>query len=188
MQIPGVLDDLYHYEGDLGVTFADGVATIRVWAPTAQKIRLHLFDDSNAATEPNVEDMSEDTATGVWSISGAKDWYGKYYLFEVTVYAPSTGKIEMNLVTDPYSVSLSTNSERSQIIDLSDPALMPQGWQTVAKPPLAAPEDSVIYELHVRDFSAYDESVSGKIAASSRPSPKRLRMECSTSRRWRKPD
>jgi pullulanase-type alpha-1,6-glucosidase len=159
MQIPGVLDALYHYDGDLGVTFADSVPTIRVWAPTAQNVRLHLFDDSSAATEPDVQDMTEDTTTGVWSISGAKDWYGKYYVFEVTVYAPSTGNMVVNLVTDPYSVSLSTNSERSQIIDLSDPTLMPQGWETVAKPPLAAPEDSVIYELHVRDFSAYDESV-----------------------------
>ncbi|MBI1258421.1 MAG: pullulanase-type alpha-1,6-glucosidase [Chloroflexi bacterium] len=160
MQIPGVLDDLYRYEGDLGVTFADGVPRIRVWAPTAQNVRLHLFDDSSPATEPTVADMSEDGTTGVWSIRGAKDWYGKYYLFEVTVYAPSTGNMVVNLVTDPYSVSLSTNSERSQIIDLNDPALMPDAWQTVAKPPLAAPEDSVIYELHVRDFSAYDESVS----------------------------
>ena len=147
---------------NLGVTFADGVPTIRVWAPTAQNVRLHLFDNSRPATEPTVANMSEDTATGVWSINGAKDWYGKYYLFEVTVYAPSTGKMETNLVTDPYSVSLSTNSARSQIIDLNDPALMPDGWQTVEKPPLAAPEDSVIYELHVRDFSAYDDSVSAE--------------------------
>ncbi|MFN8451875.1 MAG: pullulanase-type alpha-1,6-glucosidase, partial [Anaerolineae bacterium] len=103
--------------------------------------------------------MELDAATGVWSITGGSDWYGKYYLFEVTVYAPSTQKIEMNLVTDPYSVSLSTNSARSQIIDLNDPALMPDGWATLAKPELDAPEDSVIYELHVRDFSAYDDSV-----------------------------
>ena len=36
---------------------------------------------------------------------------------------------------------------------------MPPGWQDLAKPPLAAPEDSVIYELHVRDFSIHDETV-----------------------------
>ncbi|MCC6802432.1 MAG: DUF3372 domain-containing protein, partial [Anaerolineae bacterium] len=169
LQIPGVLDDLYRYDGDLGVTFSDGVPTIRVWAPTAQYIFLHLFDDSNPATESTRHEMTYDSATGVWSITGEPDWYGKYYLFEVTVYAPSTQKIETNLVTDPYSVSLSTNSARSQIIDLNDPALMPDGWQTLEKPELDAPEDSVIYELHVRDFSAYDDTVPederGKFAA-----------------------
>ncbi len=159
LQIPGVLDDLYAYDGNLGVTFSDGAPLISVWAPTAQNVRLFVYDDSNAATEPTIHDMDFDAQSGVWAYWGDSSWNGKYYLFEVTVYAPTTQKIETNLVTDPYSVSLSMNSTRSQIIDLNDPALMPDGWQTLAKPALAAPEDSVIYELHVRDFSAYDESV-----------------------------
>ena len=122
-------------------------------------MRLYLYDDSNASTEPTIHDMDFDAQSGVWAYWGDSSWNGKYYLFEVTVYAPTTQKIETNLVTDPYSVSLSMNSTRSQIIDLNDPALMPEGWQTLAKPALDAPEDSVIYELHVRDFSAYDDSV-----------------------------
>jgi pullulanase len=36
---------------------------------------------------------------------------------------------------------------------------MPGGWQTLDKPPLSAPEDIVLYELHIRDFSWYDEDV-----------------------------
>ncbi len=159
LQIPGVLDDLYAYDGDLGAHFYEGAPLISVWAPTAQNVRLYLYDNSNAASEPTIHDMDFDAETGVWAVWGDPDWKGKYYLFEVTVYAPTTQKIETNLVTDPYSVSLSTNSTRSQIVDLNDPALMPEGWQTLEKPPLAAPEDSVIYELHVRDFSAYDDSV-----------------------------
>ena len=72
---------------------------------------------------------------------------------------PPPAKIEKNLVTDPYSFSLSTNSLRSQIVDLTDAALQPLDWQQLAKPALAAPEDAVIYELHVRDFSIFDETV-----------------------------
>ncbi len=51
------------------------------------------------------------------------------------------------------------NSTRSQIVDLNDPALQPSGWADVVKPPLAAPEDIVVYELHVRDFSINDMTV-----------------------------
>ena len=83
----------------------------------------------------------------------------QYYLYEVEVFVPKTGKIETNLVTDPYSVSLAMNSLRSQIVDLEDPALKPDGWDKLSKPSLAAPEDSVIYELHIRDFSIKDSSV-----------------------------
>ncbi len=103
--------------------------------------------------------MDFDSETGVWSITGESDWKGQYYLYKVEVYAPSTGKIETNLVTDPYSLSLSMNSKFSQIIDLNDAGLKPQGWDTLEKPALAAPEDIVIYELHIRDFSVSDQTV-----------------------------
>ena len=39
------------------------------------------------------------------------------------------------------------------------PQLQPRGWRKLHKPRLAAPEDIVLYELHVRDFSATDATV-----------------------------
>lgn len=159
VQIPGALDALFPYDGPLGVTIEDGLPTIRVWAPTARQVRLHRFADADPDTRAVVLPMTLDAATGVWSIRGEASWIGQYYLFEVDVYVPSEGRVVTNLVTDPYSVSLSANSTRSQIIDLNDPALQPPGWETLPKPPLAAPEDVVLYELHVRDFSILDETV-----------------------------
>jgi pullulanase len=120
-------------------------------------IRLHLFDSSQAPEPSAVLAMAE--TNGVWSIVGRPDWKWKYYQYEVTVYTPSTGKVEQALATDPYSRSLSMNSKRTQIVDLNDPALVPEGWGAFAKPTLEAPEDIVIYELHVRDFSANDPTV-----------------------------
>jgi len=103
--------------------------------------------------------MEWDEPTGVWSVTGDETWKGKYYLYEVKVFVPSTGKIETNLVTDPYSISLSMNGVRSQVVDLNDTELKPQGWDSLPKPPLAAPEDIVLYELHIRDFSISDATV-----------------------------
>ncbi len=161
LQIPGVLDDLYATTARLGVTFNDDAPILRVWAPTAQNVRLHIFDDSDPDTESTVYDMFRVDRSGVWTITGSPDWYGKYYLYEVTVYAPAVTDIVTNLVTDPYSVSLAMNSTRSQIIDLAnDPDLMPDGWDSVSKPPLDSPTDIVVYELHVRDFSVNDPSAS----------------------------
>ena len=159
LQIPGVLDDLFSYDGDLGVTWAGDVPTIRVWAPTAKRVSLQLYADADPATVNVPVEMTLDPATGVWSVTGDPSWKGQYYLFEVEVYVHSTGQVEVNWVTDPYSVSLSMNSRRSQIVDLADSDLKPAGWENYNKPPERAPEDISIYELHVRDFSAYDESV-----------------------------
>ena len=158
LQIPGVLDDLYTYNGPLGVTYDGGVPTVRVWAPTARSVSLLLFADSQTETSTRLP-MTLDPASGVWSAAGAPGWTGQYYLYEVDVYVPFLGQVVRNLVTDPYSFSLSMNSKRSQIVDLNDPALKPSGWDTLAKPPLEAPEDIVLYELHVRDFSVSDTSV-----------------------------
>ena len=150
LQIQGVLDDLYTYEGPLGATFAAGAQTLRVWAPTARSVKAIVF--------PDVEQpMTFDPATGVWSATG--NWYGREYLYEVQVFVRSTGQVETNRVTDPYSVALTRNSARSILVDLNDPALEPAGWDTFSKPPLAAFEDIVLYELHLRDFSASDPSV-----------------------------
>jgi pullulanase len=71
----------------------------------------------------------------------------------------STNRVETNVVTDPYSVSLARNSTRSHLVSLGDAALEPRGWRALRKPHLAAPEDIVLYELHVRDFSATDATV-----------------------------
>jgi pullulanase len=159
LQIPVVLDDLYAYDGPLGVTYENGVPTLRVWAPTAQRVRLVLFDDADPATRGQESIMRVDPATGVWSITGEPDWDRKFYLYEVRVFAPSTGAVETNLVTDPYSFSLSMNSARSQIVNLDDADLKPEGWDNRSGSPIEGPEDIVIYELHVRDFSIFDPTV-----------------------------
>jgi pullulanase len=160
IQIPGILDDLFFYDGPLGVDTSGGATTMSLWAPTAQSASLLLFDDSDPAALPQHVAMTEDPVTGVWSTVGGPDWIGKYYLYEVVVWAPTTGQIETNQVTDPYSLSLAANSSRSQIVDLGDPALLPVGWGSLVKPPLLEPEDVVVYELHVRDFSWYDPAAS----------------------------
>jgi pullulanase-type alpha-1,6-glucosidase len=158
VQFPGALDALFTYRGELGVIYNGNVPTLRLWAPTAQSVSLHLFDAPQGDAS-QVLAMTSSPEQGTWELTGASDWTGKYYLYEVKVFVPATGKVETNLVTDPYAISLSMNSKRSQIVNLADSALAPSGWESLAKPPLAAFEDSVIYELHIRDFSAYDVTV-----------------------------
>lgn len=157
-QLAGALDDLDTYDGALGVTFAAGIPTLRVWAPTAKRVNVLLFDGANpAGTFSRVAMTAGDK--GVWSATGDATWKNRFYLYEVEVYARKEGRVVTNRVTDPYSVALSINSELSQVVDLADPTLAPQGWSALAKPKLEAPEDIVLYELHARDFSINDLTV-----------------------------
>lgn len=156
LQTPGVLDELYTYSGPLGATWGSA-PSLALWAPTALSVKLHLFASPLDTTAMKVVPMT--ASKGVWSTALDPSWKNGYYLYEVEVYAPTTGKVEHNFVTDPYSVSLSANSGKSQLVDLADAALTPAGWDALAKPKLASPADVSLYELHVRDFSISDQTV-----------------------------
>jgi pullulanase len=161
LQIPGVLDELFFYDGPLGVEWSGERPSIAVWAPTASQVNLVLFSEPRGDKGRQVVPMLEEQ--GVWSVVGEKDWKDRYYQYEVTVYMPQTGKVETNLVTDPYSRALSRDSQRTQIVNMQDERWLPDGWQDMKKPDLEAPEDIVLYELHVRDFSTADQRVPEKL-------------------------
>jgi pullulanase len=164
VQAAGALDALYAgaaYDDQLGVTYTSGAPSLAVWAPTALEdpgVSVNLYDDP-ADTTPQVVAMTLDDATGSWSVAGTADWDRKFYTISLRVYSYAAKAIVNNEVTDPYSVSLAMDSKRSQFVNLDDADLKPAGWDSLELPALAAPEDSVLYELHVRDFSIADTSV-----------------------------
>ncbi|MFJ4790526.1 pullulanase-type alpha-1,6-glucosidase [Streptomyces sp. NPDC088794] len=156
VQIAGLLDDLYPAatKAELGPTFHNGRPTLAVWAPTAQSVALEL--------DGSVKTMKRDNATGVWSVTGPKSWKNKPYRYVVKVWAPTVRQVVTNKVTDPYSVALTANSERSLVVDLADRSLAPGGWSTYTKPKAVPLKDAQIQELHVRDFSVADATVPAK--------------------------
>ncbi|HEX8092515.1 pullulanase-type alpha-1,6-glucosidase, partial [Jatrophihabitans sp.] len=161
LQIPGVLDDLYAgaAKRTLGISWKrTGRPVLSLWAPTAQHVTVNVYSDATSAS-PIARIALFRSRDGVWSVTGPRAWKGDYYLYDVTVYVPETGKVEHNLVTDPYSVGLSANSTRSLLVNLNDRGLKPAGWSRLAKPPLPKPENQSITELHVRDFSVSDPTV-----------------------------
>ncbi|MGD1217784.1 pullulanase-type alpha-1,6-glucosidase [Streptomyces krungchingensis] len=152
VQIAGVLDDVYDAtSAKLGPVFHDGRPTLSVWAPTAQSVSLEVAGSEVA--------MHRDADTGVWSVTGPASWKNKPYRYVVKVWAPSVRKVVTNKVTDPYSVALTANSERSLVVDLKDKALAPGGWSTLSKPKAVPLRDAQIQELHIRDFSVADKTV-----------------------------
>mgnify|MGYP002778014846 FL=1 len=161
LQIPGAIDDLYAAAAevrDLGVSVGGFGTRFKLWAPTAQKVFVFTYDTPTSAAA-TVDEMTMDAATGVWSATRNADLSGRYYRYGVEVFVRGVGLVR-NLVTDPYSVSLSTNSKRSWIGSLQSAATKPAGWDSSAIPArVAAATDMVVYELHLRDFSASDGSV-----------------------------
>jgi pullulanase len=178
VQAARLLDELYvdaENSAPLGVSLEKNKTIFRVWAPTARQVYVCLNlastnlkqKDSSAATQ--AVKMQRDERTGVWSAQGDKNLFGATYTYAVDVHVNQLG-IVRNRVTDPYSISLNADSRASYVADLNSAALKPQGWngekhrkQVNGLARVKNATDMMIYELHVRDFSANDKSVPNKL-------------------------
>ncbi len=139
-------DDYPIYNGDdLGCNFSPEKTTFKFWSPSATAARLLIYDEDIQGIIKETHVMKE-TEGGVWTITINENLEGKYYTLQVknqwgwSKDAP-----------DPYSVACGRNGKRTQIIDLKK--TNPEGWENDQRPPLAQPNDIIIYELHVRDMS-----------------------------------
>ena len=105
--------------------------------------------------------MTLDPASGIWSYSApASSLYGKYYLYEAQVLrarAPTRSRPTSSPIRTRSRWRATARAARSSRSTIAQ--LQPRGWRSLIKPRLAAPEDIVLYELHVRDFSATDATV-----------------------------
>ena len=182
-----LLDHLYAKaatRAELGVTFRDGRPSFALWAPTAQAVTLLTWETGDPlGSVPEVPGPPTRTAAvrtddGRWVVDnrpgqpddaganesdlgrpGSPITAGCQYLWEVRVYVPSTLRVETNIVTDPYSTALTTDSTRSVAVDLAEARLAPEQWAQAPAPTVRNDSARSIYELHLRDFSAADETV-----------------------------
>jgi pullulanase-type alpha-1,6-glucosidase len=170
LQTAEVIDTLYtsgendaNEVSDLGAVISENHVQFKLWAPTAKSVSVLLFEQDKTPSVPHELLMVEDTKTGIWSAKTDKSFVNKYYRYQLGIYHPASNQVETLITTDPYSLSLSTNSEYSQVIDLNSPDTMPSGWQVQKDNPVLNPEDNIFYETHIRDFSAHDEALKNKL-------------------------
>ncbi|MBQ1931668.1 MAG: type I pullulanase [Lachnospiraceae bacterium] len=138
----------FTYTGDdLGATWTPDKTTFRVWAPTAQMVRVNLYQGGQAGMNDMIEQliMTPDV-NGTWGAEKAGDLHGVYYTYVVDV------KGQVNEACDPYAKATGVNGQRAMVINME--STNPAGWDTDMDPNGDLNiTDMVIYELHVRDLS-----------------------------------
>lgn len=135
----------YHYDGDdLGAVISGDSTTFKVWAPTASKVLLNLFEKGDGVDAYKAVEMVRGDK-GVWSRTEACG-HGTYYTYTVTT---AVGTQE---ATDPYAKSAGVNGNRSMVVDLS--LTDPEGFEnSKLEENIGSYSDAIIWEVHVRDFS-----------------------------------
>ncbi|MDO7884047.1 type I pullulanase [Hymenobacter cheonanensis] len=139
------------YQGpDLGLTFdREGQGTLRVWAPTAEALRLRLYAAGAGGAAVATHQLARSTS-GTWTLALPAGTTGFY-----TVQATIAGRT-MAEVADPYARAVGVNGHRGAWLN---PALAsPAGWAEDLRPKMGAPTGIVIGEVSVRDLSADPQS------------------------------
>lgn len=158
------LDKYYYNENDMGIIYDEKKIHLRIWAPTAFKINLCLYEnwyDTNENTKISYE-MKKDNKSGTYYVNiDRKSSENKFYLYKIyfkDIDRKGKEYIKINYAVDPYAVSVGINGEKGFLIDINNVKSMPLGWVFDKRPQLLRKEDSIIYEIHVRDFTISDDS------------------------------
>ena len=135
----------YHYDGnDLGAVIGEAGTAFRVWAPTASRVVLNLFEAGDGCDAYDRLEMARGEK-GVWSAE-APCGSGTYYTYTVTT---AVGEQE---AVDPYARAVGVNGDRGMVIDLA--GTDPEGFaEDTWVDTVQAYNEAVIWEVHVRDFS-----------------------------------
>lgn len=144
------LDSLAYSGGDLGAVYSKESTTFKVWAPTAESVKLRLYatgsDTEDGAKELAQHEMDYDSTNGVWSVTAKGNLAGVYYTYEVT----ANGKTQET--GDVNAKAAGVNGVRSMVCDLS--LTNPDGWENDSFDRVSKQTDAVIWEVHVKDFSS----------------------------------
>ncbi len=137
-------------DDDLGLRYTPTKSTFKVWAPTANALRILFYDSDMGGAPVMSKDMKKRTK-GEWEATFKKDLKGLYYTFQARI-----GETWMGETPDPYAKAVGTNGLRAQVVDMT--TTNPEGWDNDHRPELKSYNDIVIYELHVRDLSIHPNS------------------------------
>lgn len=146
-------EEEYTYTGtDLGATWSSDKTVFRVWAPTAEAVKVNLYESGTEGTDDIIEQIAmQADVNGTWVAEKEGDLNGTYYTYVVSVNGEETE------ACDPYARTTGVNGNRAMIIDLA--STNPDGWENDTNPHAGENyTDAVIYELHVRDLSMDENS------------------------------
>lgn len=140
-------------KSDLGWTFGKSGMTLKVWSPKAKSVKLNLYKEDFSDQEPIEKLEMFGGEHGVWTATLTAEKAGMFY----TIQAEHVDGLS-DEVPDPYAKAVGRNGKRGHLIN---PKLaMPEGWTGDVRPDFSEmkPNDFLIYEVHVRDFSISENS------------------------------
>ena len=140
-------ENLFFYDGSLGVNYSKNSSKFIIWAPLASKVFLLLYGKEGKDLKHKKYEIIKMNPgqNGIFEVKINRDLNLQYYNYLIV-----NGDVIQEVV-DPYAKSVSINGLRSQVVDLNE--TNPNGWSNDRRPDFISFQGSSIYEIHIRDFS-----------------------------------
>jgi len=129
----------------LGAIYTPEKTLFRVWAPTAGRVRLNIYD-SPSGGRPRTLTLSRQR-DGTWSAMMLGNWRGIYYTYTAAGRDPRFNPARE--LIDPYARAVTAHNGRAIVVH--DETL-------VADRPVFPISQAIIYETHIRDFTIDPDS------------------------------
>lgn len=133
------------------MSYSPQSTSFMVWAPTAEAVKVNLFDEDIDSDVVSSVDMKK-ADNGKWEAEIKEDLNGKFYTFNVRINGKWLGD-----TPGVMAKAVGVNGKRAAIINLD--STDPEGWENDKRPELKSFNDIILYEMHHRDFSV--DSLSG---------------------------
>ena len=177
-----MVDEMYAYDGDdLGATYNEGSATLKLWAPKASNVVAYFYDKDDQSKELASVELNFDKNNGVWATTikpsdvGVEDLKGYYYQYAVTndgvtkrvldPYAKSMAEFTVNTGGaggHEYVVDGEVKEDNVGKAAIVDPAAVGPELEHADIENFSKREDAIIWEVHIRDFTS-DPSIEGEL-------------------------
>ena len=141
-------------EKNLGSTYTPSSTLFKTWSPEATAVKVKLYntgsDSESGSGSAGTYAMRKNNTTGVWSCTIPGDLKNQYYTYLVTVNGTTRE------TQDIYAKAAGVNGRRSMIVDLD--STDPDGWENDRHVVFQNAGEAVVWEVHVRDFSAHENA------------------------------
>lgn len=132
---------------DFGAVYSKEKTTFRVWAPTAEEVKVILYTtgtEEEEGAEKIASHVMKRIEGGVWELEEPGDLNGVYYTYQVT-----QDKITQECI-DIYAKACGAGGRRGMVVDLEK--TNPEGFEA-DKNWVQKNRNTFLYELHIKDFS-----------------------------------
>ncbi len=147
-------ENRFYYEADdLGAVWTPSETVWKLWSPVASAVTLVAYEKGN--DEPGCSSLigefpMRSEEKGVWRLSLPGDCRFVYYRFRALIGG------QWHEFTDPYARAAGLDGQRAMVVDLSETD--PEGWAGDAYCFTRRPEEAIVWEAHVRDFSGLESA------------------------------